>query len=159
MTVLRDRKPEFEAAGVKTYGISRDSPWSHVAWAQVLDLGDTPLLSDWNGEAIQGFGVEQVYRGMRGVAERSAFLVDGDGDEFDSRVGLRLFPPGDEARELLFARGAPPPAWPLPSHSAPRWPSSPVLAPPARSETSLVPCFSGGSSRPVSAEHVSRPFA
>jgi len=64
---------------VKTYGISRDSPWSHVAWAQVLDLGDTPLLSDWNGEAIQAFGVEQDYRGMRGVAERSAFLVDGDG--------------------------------------------------------------------------------
>jgi glutaredoxin-dependent peroxiredoxin len=64
---------------VKTYGISRDSPWSHVAWAQVLDLGDTPLLSDWNGEAIQSFGVEQDYRGMGGVAERSAFLVDGEG--------------------------------------------------------------------------------
>ena len=64
---------------METYAISRDSPWSHVAWAQVLDLGDTPLLSDWNGEAIQGFGVEQNYRGMRGVAERSAFLVDGDG--------------------------------------------------------------------------------
>jgi peroxiredoxin len=64
---------------VKTYGISRDSPWSHVAWAQVLDLDDTPLLSDWNGEAIRGFDVEQEYRGMRGVAERSAFLVDGDG--------------------------------------------------------------------------------
>ena len=64
---------------MKTYAISRDSPWSHVAWAQVLDLGDTPLLSDWNGEAIQAFGVEQDYRSMRGVAERSAFLVDGDG--------------------------------------------------------------------------------
>jgi glutaredoxin-dependent peroxiredoxin len=64
---------------VKTYGISRDSPWSHVAWAQVLDLGEIPLLSDWNGEAIRGFGVEQDYRGLRGVAERSAFLVDGDG--------------------------------------------------------------------------------
>lgn len=64
---------------MNTYGISRDSPWSHIAWAQVLDLGDTPLLSDWNGEAIQGFDVEQDYRGMRGVAERSAFLVDGDG--------------------------------------------------------------------------------
>lgn len=64
---------------MKTYGISRDSPWSHVAWAQVLDLGETPLLSDWNGEAIRGFGVEQDYRGLRGVAERSAFLVDGDG--------------------------------------------------------------------------------
>jgi peroxiredoxin len=64
---------------VKTYGISRDSPWSHVAWAQVLDLGDTPLLSDWNGEAVSGFDVEQEYRGMTGVAERTAFLVGGDG--------------------------------------------------------------------------------
>jgi peroxiredoxin len=64
---------------VKTYGISRDSPWSHVAWAQVLDLGDTPLLSDWNGEATRAFDVEQEYRGMTGVAERTAFLVGGDG--------------------------------------------------------------------------------
>jgi peroxiredoxin len=64
---------------VKTYGISRDSPWSHVAWAQVLDLGDTPLLSDWNGDAVRGFDVELEYRGMTGVAERTAFLVGGDG--------------------------------------------------------------------------------
>ena len=60
---------------MKTYGISRDSPWSHVAWAQVLDLGDTPLLSDWNGDAVRGFDVELEYRGMTGVAERTAFLV------------------------------------------------------------------------------------
>jgi peroxiredoxin len=45
----------------------------------VLDLGDTPLLSDWNGEAVSGFDVEQEYRGMTGVAERTAFLVGGDG--------------------------------------------------------------------------------
>jgi peroxiredoxin len=64
---------------VKTYGISRDSPWSHVAWAQVLDLGDTPLLSDWNGEAASGFDIGIDYRGMKGVAERTAFLVGGDG--------------------------------------------------------------------------------
>ena len=64
---------------MKTYGISRDSPWSHVAWAQVLDLDDTPLLSDWNGEVVGAFGVGHEYRGMEGVAERSAFLVDGQG--------------------------------------------------------------------------------
>jgi glutaredoxin-dependent peroxiredoxin len=64
---------------VRTYGISRDSPWSHVAWAQVLDLGDTPLLSDWNGDAVRGFDIGIDYRGMKGVAERSAFLVGGDG--------------------------------------------------------------------------------
>ena len=63
---------------MKAFGISRDSPWSHVAWAQALDLS-TPLLSDWNGEAVRAFGVEHEYRGMRGVAERSAFLVDGQG--------------------------------------------------------------------------------
>ncbi len=64
---------------MRTYGISRDSPWSHVAWAQVLDLGDTPLLSDWNGDAVRGFDIGIDYRGMKGVAERSAFLVGGDG--------------------------------------------------------------------------------
>jgi peroxiredoxin len=61
------------------YGISRDSPWSHVAWAQALDLGDLGLLSDWHGEAVRAFGVAQDYRGLRDVARRSAFLVDGVG--------------------------------------------------------------------------------
>jgi glutaredoxin-dependent peroxiredoxin len=64
---------------VKTYGISRDSAWSHVAWAQVLDLGDVPLLSDWNGEAVDAYDIAQEYRGMQRVAERSAFLVGRDG--------------------------------------------------------------------------------
>ena len=79
MTLLRDRRAEFEAAGVRTYGISRDSPWSHVAWSQALDLGDVPLLSDWNGDAVRGFDVAQDRRGMRDVAERSAFLLDREG--------------------------------------------------------------------------------
>jgi peroxiredoxin len=64
---------------VKTFGISRDSAWSHVAWAQALDLGDVPLLSDWNAEAVHAFGIAQEYRGMRDVAERTAFLVDREG--------------------------------------------------------------------------------
>jgi glutaredoxin-dependent peroxiredoxin len=79
MTLLRDRRTEFDTAGVKTFGISRDSAWSHVAWVQALDLGDVPLLSDWNGEAVRAFGIAQDYRGMRDVAERSAFLVGADG--------------------------------------------------------------------------------
>ena len=63
---------------MKIFGISRDSPWSHVAWAQALDLR-TALLSDWNGEVVGAFGVGHEYRGMEGVAERNAFLVDGQG--------------------------------------------------------------------------------
>jgi peroxiredoxin len=78
MTLLRDKRAEFEQAGVRPYGISRDSAWSHVAWAQALDI-DLTLLSDWNGDAVRGFGIAQVYRGMSDVAERAAFLVDVDG--------------------------------------------------------------------------------
>jgi peroxiredoxin len=64
--------------GVQPYAASRDSPWTHVAWMQALDL-ETPLLSDWNGDATKGFGVAIEYRGMRDVSERSAFLIDGGG--------------------------------------------------------------------------------
>ena len=63
---------------MKVFGVSRDSPWSHVAWTQALDI-NVPLLSDWNGDAVRAFGIAQDYRGMKDVAERSAFLVDGQG--------------------------------------------------------------------------------
>ena len=45
---------------------------------QALDL-TFPLLSDWNGDAVRGFGIARDYRGMSDVAHRSAFLVDTDG--------------------------------------------------------------------------------
>src|SRR5215208_6186746 len=77
MELLRDRSPEFEAAGVEPVGISRDSAWTHVAWRQALDL-EFQLLSDWNAEAVHGFGIAHEYRGLADVAERSAFLVDTD---------------------------------------------------------------------------------
>jgi glutaredoxin-dependent peroxiredoxin len=78
MELLRDRGRDFEKAGVRAMAASRDSPWSHVAWMQALDL-DFPLLSDWNGDAIRGFGIGRDYRGMTDVARRAAFLVDGGG--------------------------------------------------------------------------------
>jgi peroxiredoxin len=45
---------------------------------QVLDL-DFGLLSDWNGEAVRGFEVARDYRGMKEVAERTAFLIEASG--------------------------------------------------------------------------------
>lgn len=59
-------------------GISRDSPWTHIAWTQALDL-NFGLLSDWNAEAVRGLGIAHEYRGLRDVAERTAFLVDETG--------------------------------------------------------------------------------
>ena len=78
MELLRDRSTDFEEAGVQRFGISRDSPWTHIAWIQALDL-NFPLLSDWNAEAIHSFGIAQEFRGYRDVAERTAFLVDETG--------------------------------------------------------------------------------
>jgi glutaredoxin-dependent peroxiredoxin len=78
MELLRDRSAEFEDAGVDVFGISRDSPWTHIAWRQALDLR-FPLLSDWNAEAVHAFGIVQQFRGLNDVAERSAFLVDPGG--------------------------------------------------------------------------------
>ena len=63
---------------MRTLGISRDSPWTHIAWMQALDL-TVGLLSDWNGEAVRGFKVTQVYRGMLDVPLRTAFLIDQEG--------------------------------------------------------------------------------
>ena len=59
-------------------GISRDSPWTHIAWTQTLDL-NFGLLSDFNGEATRALGIGFEFRGLKDVSRRSAFLVDGRG--------------------------------------------------------------------------------
>jgi glutaredoxin-dependent peroxiredoxin len=74
MELLRDRSRDFEAAGVGVAGVSRDSPWTHLAWSQALDLS-FPLLSDFNGDATRAFGVAHDFRGLRDVSRRSAFLL------------------------------------------------------------------------------------
>ena len=81
---------------MRVFGISRDSPWTHVAWRQTLDLS-FPLLSDWNGEAVQGFGIAQEFRGLKDVAERTAFLVDPGGTVRGAwRYGTSEVPDFDE---------------------------------------------------------------
>jgi peroxiredoxin len=78
MELLRDRSAEFDQAGVQRFGVSRDSPWTHISWIQALDL-NFPLLSDWNADAIRGFGIAKEFRDFKDVAERSAFLIDRGG--------------------------------------------------------------------------------
>ncbi|MDQ3379433.1 MAG: redoxin domain-containing protein [Actinomycetota bacterium] len=61
--------------GVRPLAISRDSVWSHAAWAGTLGV-DVPLLSDWNGDAARAFGVTVELGGMHDVAARSCFLIE-----------------------------------------------------------------------------------
>ena len=103
MELLRDRSADFEAAGVRPFGISRDSPWTHIAWSQVLDL-NFPLLSDWNADAVHAFGIAFRFRELEDVASRSAFLVDEGG----TVRGAWRYEPGDvpDFDELLTAARA-----------------------------------------------------
>ena len=50
------------------YPISRDSCWTQTAWSQALDLDELQFLSDWNGDAVRGFGVAHEFRGMKDVS-------------------------------------------------------------------------------------------
>jgi glutaredoxin-dependent peroxiredoxin len=96
MELLRDRSTELEAAGVRPFGISRDSAWTHIAWAQALDL-TFPLLSDFNGDATHAFGIAHDFRDHHDVPERSAFLVDPDGTVRGAwRYGTAELPDFDE---------------------------------------------------------------
>ena len=63
---------------MRIFGISRDSPYSHDAYAARQSL-TFPLLSDWNGDAVRAFGVAQVLDGLDDVPRRSCFLIDRDG--------------------------------------------------------------------------------
>ncbi len=78
LLLLRDRLPDLSLAGVRPFAISRDSPWSHNAWAATMGVDGVPLLSDWSGEATHGFGVAFELHEMAGVSARSAFLIEGD---------------------------------------------------------------------------------
>jgi peroxiredoxin len=73
--LLRDRSDDLAVAGIRPLAISRDSPWSHMAWSQTLGV-DVPLLSDWNGDSIRAFDVAFEPLGMHDVAARSCFLIE-----------------------------------------------------------------------------------
>ena len=75
---------------MRALAISRDSPWSHRAWAQTLGV-DVPLLSDWNGDATRAFDVAFAPLGMEDVPVRSAFLIrDGETIEAAWMLGGEL---------------------------------------------------------------------
>jgi peroxiredoxin len=78
LSELNARRSELLETGVTPYGISRDSPWSHVAWTQALDI-EVGLLSDWSGAAVKALDIVQEFRGLPDVARRAAFVVDGSG--------------------------------------------------------------------------------
>jgi len=69
--MFRDYVGEIRAEGAEVYGISKDQPETHAAFAEKHRLS-FPLLADVEGEVMERYGV----KGLFGLAKRWTFLVD-----------------------------------------------------------------------------------
>lgn len=70
---------EYENLNAQVLGISVDSPFAQEAWAKANSI-TIPLLSDFNKEVSAAYGSQYPeLLGFKGVAKRSAFVIDKSG--------------------------------------------------------------------------------
>ena len=70
---------DYDALDAQVLGISVDSPFAQAAWAKENSIA-IPLLSDFNKEVSAAYGAQfEELIGLRGVAKRSAFVIDKTG--------------------------------------------------------------------------------
>jgi peroxiredoxin (alkyl hydroperoxide reductase subunit C) len=77
MALYQELLPEFQKFDSELIGISVDSVWCHLAFAEHRNLR-FPLLADFEpkGEVARAY---QVYRAQDGTSERALYVIDGDG--------------------------------------------------------------------------------
>lgn len=69
----------WREVGANVLGISTDSPFVNARFAKETNV-QFPLLSDFNRDVMTAYGVRNDdFFGMKGVAHRSAFVIDTDG--------------------------------------------------------------------------------
>ena len=94
--------PDFEKAGVKVVGVSRDPMKKHEKFISKYDLA-VPLASDEDGKISDAFGtwVEKSMYGRKYMGmERATYLIGADGEVL--RVWRKVKVPG-HAQEVLKA--------------------------------------------------------
>ncbi len=76
---FRDTMSNFSKMNAKVLGISTDTFFALKAWDEQQRLG-FPLLSDYNKEVINTYGVVNPDMiGLKNIAKRAVFVVDGSG--------------------------------------------------------------------------------
>jgi peroxiredoxin len=69
----------YQKIGAEVVGISVDSPYVNQKFAESCNA-KFPILSDFNKEAAEAYGVLRAdLGGLKGVSERAAFVVDAGG--------------------------------------------------------------------------------
>jgi peroxiredoxin len=81
MTTFRDRLEGLTGAGATLYGVSIDSPFSLGEFAEQNEL-NFPLIGDTEKDVIEAYDVVMDFAdlGISGVAKRSVFVIDDDGE-------------------------------------------------------------------------------
>ncbi|WP_101296517.1 redoxin domain-containing protein [Halegenticoccus soli] len=81
MCTFRDRLADFEEIDAAVYGVSVDLPFALNEFRRQHDLS-FPLLSDCDREVVDRYDVRMDFEslGVRDVAKRAVFVVDGDGE-------------------------------------------------------------------------------
>ncbi|MDC0737498.1 peroxiredoxin [Cognatishimia sp. SS12] len=95
---------EFEALGVKVFGISKDSLLSHAKFRDKQGLG-VPLLSDEHGSTCEAYGVwkeKKMYGKTFMGIERTTVLIDGAGKI--AQIWRKVKVPGHVDEVLSAAR-------------------------------------------------------
>ncbi len=114
LSIYNTALPEFQRFNAEVMGISVDSAWSHIAFAQAHQL-HFPLLADFEpkGAVARAYG---VYREHEGTTERALFVIDAAGIirwNYRSPVGV-----APDAAGALRALAALPPATNTPERQA-----------------------------------------
>ena len=84
MCTFRDELKSYEDLNAQVLGVSVDSPFALQMWAEKNNY-NFPLLSDFNKEVSASYGaLYDVFvpgkLDFKGVAKRSAFVIDKDGN-------------------------------------------------------------------------------
>lgn len=76
---MAEHMGRWDGLNAQVLGLSVDSPFVVQKFARETGAG-FPILSDFNKEAMTAYGVVyEDFFGLRGVAKRSAFVVDREG--------------------------------------------------------------------------------
>jgi peroxiredoxin len=87
---------DFQAAGAKVYGISRDSTWTHKAFKEKEKL-DYSLLADMNGAVARDYG---AWNEQLGIAERLTVVIDENGNVKFTQRSDTLLTERDQSQAL-----------------------------------------------------------
>lgn len=79
LCTMRDNFGYYEGLNAQVLGVSVDSPFTLAKFKEEQSY-QFPLLSDFNKETAAAYGaLYQDFLGLKGIAKRSAFVVDEEG--------------------------------------------------------------------------------